>query len=533
MLRARHIGGAAPLALLFILPLMFSLLLLLPGFLDLQSFTALFQHPQIWGATRLTLLTGLSSTALSLLLAIVIVQSTGPKTLAHSTVFMALPHLALAVGLVFLMAPTGVLARVLAGGTAPPDWQFVQHPYGLGLVVALVLKETPFLVWSMATVLQNDAQRYASEMRAARSLGHGARASFTKIILPQILPRIIWPMVAVLSYGLTVVDMALVIGPAQPPTLAQLVWTDVNDGEVLTNQRGAAGTLFLSAMIVALLAMLWVFAKTMRPIVWHYLTRAASPERPMAGLGIAIWRFWFVLYALVIAALLLQSISLHWPYPQLLAEQFSSNAWFQIASAPQALTTSVLLGIATSTTALAASLCWLEFLPPRHDAWALATASVLLCVPALVVGLGQYRVLLHLGWTGTAQGLFAAHLLPVTAYVFLMLHGPYRGYDQRWQSVGQGLGASSWRFLVQVKWPMLRASLLSALAVGFSVSMVQFVPAQLAAAGRFSTFPMQAVTLSSGGNRALMSAYALVLMVRPLLGFAWAALASKRRWPHA
>ena len=91
-------------------------------------------------------------------------------------------------------------------------------------------------------------------MAVARSLGHGSRSSFLRIVLPQVLPRATWPIIAVFSYGLTVVDMALVIGPGQPPTLAQLVWTDLNDGDAAHAARGAAGTLLLSTGVIALLA---------------------------------------------------------------------------------------------------------------------------------------------------------------------------------------------------------------------------------------------------------------------------------------
>ena len=101
------------------------------------------------------------------------------------------------------------------------------------------------------------------------------------------------------------------------------------------------------------------------------------------------------------------------------------------------------------------------------------------------------------------------------------------------QLVGHGLGANHIRFLWFVKWPMLKAPLFSTLAVGFAVSVAQFVPAQLAAAGRFSTLPMEAVTLSSGGNRALLSTFGLLLMLLPLLGFGIAAWCSRSRWGNA
>jgi putative thiamine transport system permease protein len=535
MLAIRQYFGAVPVVLLFLLPLLFSFLLLLPGLFDAQSFAALFQHPQFWGAVRLTLLTGVTSTTLALGLAIVIVMGAGHRLLSQSAVFLALPHLALAMGLGFLLAPTGLLARIFVGGATPPDWQLVQDPWGFGLTMALVLKETPFLVWAMAQVIQGDELRlrFQQESVLARSLGHGPVSTFLKIILPQVLPRVVWPLVAVLSYGLTVVDMALVIGPAQPPTLAQLLWTDLNDGESLINARGAAGTLVLSGGILLLVLLLWVALKATRPILRRLLTAPARAEWNFKLMSRAMWWLWPVVYAAVIFALALQSFSLHWPYPDLLANSFSARAWINIGQNAKPFFTSLALGLLTSTFSVLAIVVWLETLPQRFDRLAMFAATLMLCVPALLVSLGQYRLLLQLGWIGTGFGLFSAHLLPVMAYVFVMLQGPYRGYDQRWLSVGQGLGVARFKFLMQVKWPMLRGAITSAGAIGFAVSIVQFVPAQLAAAGRFSTLPMEAVTLSSGGNRALISAYALVLMLLPLLGFIGAAWFSKSRWPDA
>jgi putative thiamine transport system permease protein len=535
---ARQYLGAVPLVLLFLLPLALSLLLLLPGFVDAQSFKALFEHPQFSGALKLTLFTGPTSTALSLVFAVMIIARSHRNILQQASVFLSVPHLALAMGFGFLIAPTGLVARLIAvlftGWTSPPQWQTTQDPYGLALIAALVLKETPFLIWAMASVMQQDELklRFTRETVVARSLGHGPRSSFMRIVLPQVLQRSLWPIIAVLSYGMTVVDMALIIGPTQPPTLAQLVWADLNDGETLANARGAAGTLMLSALIIfAMVAMLAVL-RVMRPLQRLWLTQAAGPETP-TRLPKFIWPTWTVVYALVILALALQSFSALWPFPHLLAPHFTTAAWSRLLQDSSPVWTSVVTALVSSCVALFAVVTWLETQPQNRDWIALTAATAMLCLPALLVALGQYRLLLLAGGTGTWGGLLFAHLLSVTAYLLVMLTGPYRAFDPRWQSASQGLSASRPAFLTKVKWPMLKAPLLSSLAIGFAVSIAQFVPAQLAAAGRFSTLPMEAVTLSSGGNRALIAVYALVLMALPLVAFQLSTWASRPRWRTA
>ena len=205
-------------------------------------------------------------------------------------------------------------------------------------------------------------------------------------------------------------------------------------------------------------------------------------------------------------------------------------AWLRLLQEGGPFFTTLTLALTTSLAALAAVVVWLECLPRRADRLAASAAVLVLCLPSLLLGLGQYRMFLSLGITGTALALFVAHVLPVAAYVFLLLMGPYRAFDPRWETVAAGLTARRARFLFRIKWPMLKAPILAAVATGFAVSVAQFVPAQLAAAGRFSTLPMEAVTLSAGGNRPLIATFGLALMLLPLVVFLLAGWFGQPRW---
>ena len=83
-----------------------------------------------------------------------------------------------------------------------------------------------------------------------------------------------------------------------------------------------------------------------------------------------------------------------------------------------------------------------------------------------------------------ALAMCATALTPVAAYVLIVLAGPYRAFDRRYVAAARALAAtklSAWR---RVTLPLLKAPLLTAAAIGFAVSIAQFVPAQLIAAGR-------------------------------------------------
>jgi putative thiamine transport system permease protein len=522
--------------LLFLVPLGLSIALILPLFADVEAFAAMVQHPQFKGSLLLTFFTGITSTLISLLLASTIVQSQHANMTRDAGLFLALPHVALAIGLAFLIVPTGLIARLIAvlftGWTTPPQWVSSQDPFGLSLIVALVLKETPFLAWGLLSILnrQDVKQNLAQHSRIARSLGHGPRSVWNRIILPQILPRILWPVVAVLAYGMTVVDMALVIGPTQPPTLATLIWRDLNDGETSANGRGAAGVLILSAAIAAVMFMTWAGLKLAKSWRSDFYGTAPQREHKTWQFSKILWPSFRALYVIVALVLLIQSLSGHWPFPNLLANQFSLKAWQTLFTEYGPLLTS--LGHASLATCVATviTVTWLESQLPRRDVFMFLAAGLSLCLPALLLGLGQYRLYLQMGLTGSHIALFFAHLIPTTAYVFIMLHGPYRDFDPRWKVAANGLRITPMKFLLTVKWPLLKSTLWSATAVGFAVAISQFVAVQLAASGRHDTLAMEAVSLTSGGNRALIATYALALMALPVIAFVLAAILGRPRW---
>jgi putative thiamine transport system permease protein len=119
--------------------------------------------------------------------------------------------------------------------------------------------------------------------------------------------------------------------------------------------------------------------------------------------------------------------------------------------------------------------------------------------------------------------------LCVLPYVMLSLQGAYGGFDARLQSVAASLGRSRWAFVWHVKWPLLRAALCASFAVGFAVSVAQYLPTLYVGAGRFSTVTTEAVALASGGARSLLAAFAALLWLLSALVFGLAALSGRPR----
>ena len=532
----RHLGFL-PVVVAWALPLLLGLYFAFLPLADAQAWSALFAHPQLWGALALSLWTGAAGLTLSLGLALVIVTGLygtrhWPRLAATLGALMAIPHLSFAIGFAFLIMPSGILARVLAGGGAPPQWVTVQDPLGTGLIACLVLKETPFILAMIWNVLAQSpvAQSFNGQFRSARSLGHGAGSVWLRVLLPQLLPRLFWPLVIVWTYGATVVDMALVIGPTQPPTLGAVIWSDLNNADTAINARGAAGALLLTLAIAACAGLAVLVFKLLSRRLRVFATRGPSLLSTTPRVSLAVSMAGAAIYVVVMAVLAVMSVTASWPYPDLLPDTTSLSAWHRLAVSSSPFIASLALAVLTPIAALAAIILWFESISAGLDRLVTAAAILALGLPALLVAGAQYRLLLRLDLTATFTGLFLVHLTPVLAYVFIVLKGPYRGFDPRYRAVTFGLNASSLRFWLKVKAPLLRAPLLMSAAIGFAVSFAQYVPAQLVAAGRYSTLPMDAVTLASGGNRPLTAAAALLLAVAPAIVFAGAYRFGRPRW---
>ncbi len=527
--------GAAPLVLLWALPLLAGLAFALAGATAPQAWRDLLNHPQLWPGLGLSLWTGGASTLLALTLALIVTAGLHQSALWQKlqpalAASLALPHLSFAIGFAFLIMPSGLLARLMVGGARPPHWITTQDPWGIALTVTLALKELPFLlavIWS--ALARSDVRRaIGGQLAVARSLGHGAGSAFLRIALPQLLPSLAWPLVIVFVYGATVVDMALVIGPTQPPSLAAAIWRDLNDAEPAMNARGVAGASLL-ALAIALTA-LAVFAafRTLR------IGGAASSgpsllQAPRRGANAIILGAGSILLA-TLATLSALSLAPRWPYPDLIPPQWSLASWATLAGSPAPLWLSLTLALLASVTSVACLIPWFETQGPSRDRWLLGLAILSLGLPQLIIAAGQYRLFLKLGQSGTVTGLFLAHLTPALAYAAIVLAGPYRAFDARYDAVARSLGSSGLRAWFRVKMPLLKAPLLFAMAVAFAVSMAQYVPAQLVAGGRFETLPMAAVALSAGGNRALTAVFALAMALPVFLAFALAGRLGRPRW---
>ena len=157
--------------------------------------------------------------------------------------------------------------------------------------------------------------------------------------------------------------------------------------------------------------------------------------------------------------------------------------------------------------------------------WVLAP----LVVPPLLLMVGLYTLALPLRLDGTLGGLAWVHGLFCVPYVFVALAPAWRQFDRRYEQTALALGRSRAAFWWRIKLPLLAAPVAAASAVGFAVSVAQYLPTLYIGAGRHATVTTEAVTLASGGQRHAAAAFALLQALLPALGFGLAALVGRRQ----
>jgi len=485
---------------------------------SISAWQDLLASPEWPQALTATLMSTILATALAVLMAGAIAMLVYPgrvwqRLQLRLPLLLSVPHAAFAVGLFFLLAPSGWLARGLAqllGWASPPGWVTVQDPFGLSLALALAIKESWFLLWVFGAVLGE--QVVARQMTIACSLGYSRWQAWRHILWPQLLPRLGWPLAAVLAYGLSVVDMAVILGPSNPPTFAVLTWHWLTDASLTVQAQGSAAAIVMILLLLVAVLLgrgLWQMACRVHP---YPTGRRMAVVAVAGGPAGVVWPYQllFGIGYLVVAALLLWSIAGRWFFPAFWPDGLSLDAWLRADFSPFA-TSFWLAGVVCAIT-LPIALFWLEWGPARFN----ALLYLPLIVPALPLAIGQYAALLHVNLDGTATGVVWSHLLWVLPYMVLTLVGPYRSFDARLLTTAQAFGRSRLHACLTVKWPSLLKPILAAVSVGFAVSIAQYLPTLFAGGGRFATVTTEAVALSAGGNRHVLAVQAVLQVLLPL-----------------
>jgi putative spermidine/putrescine transport system permease protein len=169
---------------------------------------------------------------------------------------LAVPHLVIALAVMFLLAPTGWLARLaLAAGVIDTPAAFpllVNDRWGVGILLAYLWKEVPFIALMVVAALQGAAPEW---LEVGRTLKAGAWQRFRRIVLPTVMPALTAASLIVFAYTFGAFEIPYLLGRTYPmllPVWAYRHWSDVD----LLARPEAIATGMLIAALVGVLAIL-------------------------------------------------------------------------------------------------------------------------------------------------------------------------------------------------------------------------------------------------------------------------------------
>ena len=535
-------------------PILFGLAgVLLPAFglmpalgghvLTLDHWAALFGQPGLWRSVLVSLFSGLVTTVVSLGIVLLFLAGCGGTRLygwvrRAVSPLLSVPHAAAAFGLAFLIAPSGLLVRAVSpwitGWDRPPDVLILHDSWGLAMMAGLVVKEIPFLLlMSLAALPQVDPAR---RLAVALTLGYRPVTAWLKALAPGLYPLIRLPVYAVIAYASSTIDVALILGPTNPPTLSVAVLRWFNAPDLSMRFVASAGAVLQLGVTLAALAMWRIGEATVATVGRRWL---ASGSRGHGDAGLALAGGGGIILAagvafLGIAGLAINAVAGLWRFPDFLPDTVTLSHWMRAApSIAGPLATSLLVGVLAMAISLAVVLAALENeqragLRPGRVAMRILYLPLIVPQAAFLFGLviGTEMAGIRPGFWPVVFG----HVVFVLPYVYLSLAEAYRRLDPRWAMVAATLGASPDRIFLRVRLPMLLAPGLTAAAVGLAVSVGQYLPTLLLGAGRVPTVTTEALALASGGDRRIIGVWALVQALLPAVGFIVALVVPRLCW---
>lgn len=494
-----------------------------------EHFAALAAQPHLMRSSMVSLTAGIVATSVSLIMVMLFTAGyAGTRMFSRIqhlvSPLLAVPHAAAAFGLAFLVAPSGLAMRLvspgLTGYTSPPDWLVPQDPLGLTMIVGLVAKEMPFLFLVTLAALPQVPLAQTRHMTA--NLGYGRIRGFLIASWPLLYRQIRLPVFAVLAYASSVVDMAMILGPALPAPLPVRLTQWMADSDLRMRFLASAGALLQLVLTIAAMA-LWLIVERAGAFVLKRMSGSGirqPDDRTIRRIACAAMAVSAAFVFLGLLVLFMWSVAGLWPFPSLLPHDITLQPWmraFPQAVAPVVTTITLASASATAALLLAIGLLWQDHLR-AGDALRFVLYLPLI-VPQLCFVFGLQILGLALGLEASFLLLIFVHLIFVLPYVVLSLSQPWRAFDRRYETVAAGLGKSPLQILFRVRLPMLTRACLTAFAVGFAVSAGLYLPTLLIGAGRIVTITTEAVALSAGGDRRTIGVYALLQTLVPFIGF--------------
>ena len=239
--------------------------------LSFKHFINVLGDPDFLQSLMLTLYVALSATVtaggISIAMAIFLISLSEKNRLIHFIfqIPLTVPHLVIAVALVFMLTPTGLFSRVIVKlGLIDSSAAFpllVNDRWGIAMILTYVWKEIPFITLMILSVLRRSGVEL---LEVGRTLKAGRWQRFRYITLPTISPSLGAACLIVFAYTFGAFEVPFLLGQTYPMMLPVWAYKNYSDVDLLARPEGIATGLIIAAIIVIAIVFSQLMTQTAR-----------------------------------------------------------------------------------------------------------------------------------------------------------------------------------------------------------------------------------------------------------------------------
>lgn len=225
-----------------------------------------------WTGLALNLWVSIASTVLSAAIAIaaaLLLRETFIGKRVSTFLFqlnLPIPHVVAAIGMSFLLSQSGLLSRIGASMgliSSPGDFPIlIKDSWGLGIIIAYIWKEVPFIGVIVLAVLQSLGQDYED---IARSLGANSWQRFRYVILPLIMPGVLSASIIVFAFTFGSYEVPALLGVRFPRMLPVTSLRFFTDPDLNSRAEGMAMSMIIAFIVLILVLLyMWISRRSVR-----------------------------------------------------------------------------------------------------------------------------------------------------------------------------------------------------------------------------------------------------------------------------
>ena len=528
------------LGILIIIPIIFGFIgFFLPSFgyfpilgkseFNLNYFYISFNIAGISKSIIMSLFTGLGSTLLALFFSQVILLYFF-KTRAYNYIkiiispLIALPHITMAIGLIFLFSPSGLFFRLfspwLTGFDRPPNFFIIPDEYGFFLILGLILKEIPFFILVSLSAIQQFSARQIFDL--GKSLQNSNFSSWCILIFPLIYKKIRLVIFIVIAFTASVVDMSLILAPSTPSTLAIRI-LQIYQSSDIDSFFIASNLALIQLLIIIILLLSWMILERIieHKLFFIFFMKILSFKIFfLKNLIFASAAILFSLSVLGIFSSLLWGFSKNWYFPSFFPNSIDIDTFINFYNENKFIIfISIFISVVVSFLSSLLTIIWVELMDilkmkKLYLEWII---FIPLFIPQISFLIGLQSFIILFNFDSFLIPLIIIQLFYVIPYSFIILAPSLREIKKDIIRVAASLGKNRFQRLVQIKLPIIMSSFLTSFAIGMLVSFSLYIPVYFIGAGRVTTLTVEALNLALSGSRQDLGVATFFQIIIPIL----------------